>query len=106
MSIEFRNLKPGDEITVVHAWTESETLDEISGHFLTTKIESIYFQPDSSNKFADLKIFAKDADGRISRVNWILQNGEIKETGVRVKILNLKNNVVEFPKPLALAKAA
>lgn len=96
--INFRSLKPGQEIKVVTAWGENETLDEISGHFFTGIIDDVYFEV--KGELAYLRIFTKDANGQRQRVNWMIENGEIKNTGVVVKIATFQNKVVEFPKPL------
>ncbi|HRH45879.1 MAG TPA: hypothetical protein PKY82_29825 [Pyrinomonadaceae bacterium] len=97
--INYRNLKVGDEIEVVTAWMETTTFDDISnGHFFKTTIEEIYFEPKGELGF--LRIWAKDGDGIKRRVNWILDDGEIRSTAVVARIVTLKNNVLEFPKPL------
>lgn len=94
--LNYKNLKPGTEITVVTAWADTETFDEATGHFFKTRIEEIFFEPKDELGF--LRIFAKDGDGEKRRVNWILQDGQIKSTDVIVKLVVLKSNILEFPK--------
>lgn len=93
--MNFDNLKAGDEIKVVTAWGANETLEEISSHFFSTKIEEIWFQP-FNGEFLRLRITAKDADGIIRRVNWVVQDGEIRSAAVitTVSILREKAAMV------------
>jgi hypothetical protein len=83
--IEYRNLKPGTEITVVTAWTESESFEDIaSGHFVETVIEEVFFEPKGEAAF--LRIFARDGEGELRRVNYVLEDGQIKSAGVVVPL--------------------
>lgn len=95
--INYGKLKKGDLITVVTAWSETETFEDIAnGHFFNTIIEKIYFEP--KNGFGYLRIFAKDGDGDLQRVNYILQDGEIRSAAIAVRLTVLKSNVLPFPK--------
>lgn len=88
-NINYRNLKPGQKITVVTAWTETETFEDVTnGHFFNTEIEAVYFEPRGDVAF--LRVFAKDGDGISRRVNYLLEEGQIKSTGVVVSLEEFK----------------
>ena len=75
-NIDYKNLKKGAPITVVTAWMENTTFEDVAdGHFFKTEIENVYFEPRGDLGY--LRIFALDGDGRTRRVNYVLQDGEI-----------------------------
>lgn len=86
--VNYRELKSGKQITVVTAWSDTETFEDIaSGHFYKTTVSNVYFETRGKNGF--LRVFAKDGDGQNRRVNYILEDGEILSTGVVVSIAEL-----------------
>jgi hypothetical protein len=88
-NINFRTLEPGKKITVVTAWAETETFEDVSnGHFFNTTIEQVYFEP--RGEVAFLRIFAKDGDGVSRRVNYVLEDGIVKSTDVVVNLEEFK----------------
>lgn len=97
MDINYKNLTVGTEIEVVVAWADTTTFEDISnGHFFKTIIEEIYFEPKGELGF--LRIFAKDGDGNKRRVNWILQDGEIRNaaTVVELTVLKSQNEMIQL----------
>lgn len=87
--IDYRNLKPGDRITVVTAWGENETFEDIArNHFFETRIEQVYFEP--IGELGYLRIFAKDGDDNRCRVAYVLEDDEIKSAAVIVPLAELK----------------
>lgn len=86
--INYRELKAGKTITVVTAWSETETFDDIaSGHFFKTEITEVYFEKRGENGF--LRVFALDGDGVKRRVNYVLEENEVRSTGVVVALSEL-----------------
>lgn len=87
--LNFKDLHAGDEITVVQAWNETTTFEDIAnGHFFKTKITNIYFEPKGNHGF--LRIFALDGDGQSRRVNWILENNQVKSAAVVIPLNELR----------------
>lgn len=87
--INYKNLKVGQEITVVTAWTEDTTFEDIADkHFFETRIEEVYFEP--KGELALLRIWAKDGDGQLCRVNYVSEDGQIKSASVVVALADLK----------------
>lgn len=86
--VNYRNLKAGQQITVVLAWGENTSFDDIaSGHFYKTTVSEAYFEKRGEHGF--LRVFAKDGDGETRRVNYILEDNRICTTAVVVSVAEL-----------------
>lgn len=86
--INYRELKIGKQITVVTAWSEHTSFEDIaSGHFYKTTITNVYFE--TRDGFGFLRVFAKDGEGQTRRVSYILEDEAICTTSVVVPIAEL-----------------
>ncbi len=110
--INFRELTEGSPITVVTAWTDSETFEEIqNGHFLETKVAKAYFEPRGEVCF--LRVFVIDGDGDVVPARYALENGQIVTLDVVIstdelrglgQMISLKDRRPEFVPALGRAE--
>lgn len=76
---EVTNLKQGDKITAVFAWSENTTFAEQQENFVPATVTQSFFESKNGNDF--FRLFAEDAVGNEIQVRWILADGKIVSTG-------------------------